>query len=144
MTGEEDGHENAEGRDYREPRTAFVGTRWNGIKNAYIRIDERNTDRPGGSRPLGYIWVPSINGDRRVLSQTLADEERLNLQAKNRQRPSGERLETLLGDDVPNCSLMELSFYVSAVWATRCRSAGSSCSLVRGVSLSTRAAQARR
>ena len=116
MTGEEDGHQNEEGRDYREPRsTAFVGTRWNGIKNAYIRIDERNTDRPRGSGPLGYIWVPSINGYRRVLSQTLADEERLNLQAKNRQRPAGERLETLFGDDVPNCSLMELSVYVSAM-----------------------------
>ena len=115
VTGEEDGHQNAEGKEYREPRTAFVGTRWNGIKNAYIRIDERNTDRPRGSRPLGYIWVPSINGYRRVLSQTLADEERLNLQARNRQRPSGERLEALFGDDVPNCSLMELSFYVSAM-----------------------------
>ena len=49
VTGEEDGHQNAEGIDYRAPRsTVFVGTRWNGIKNAYIRIDERNTDRPRG------------------------------------------------------------------------------------------------
>ena len=114
--GEEDGHQNAEGVDYREPRsTALIGTRWNGIKNAYIRIGICSTDRPRGSRPLGYIWVPSINGYRRVLSQALADEERPNLQAKNRQRPAGERLETLLGDDVPNCSLLEISFYVSAM-----------------------------
>ena len=120
VTGEEDGHPNMEGKDYREPRSsAFIGTRWNGIKNAYIRIDENNTDRPRGSRPLGYIWVPSINGYRRVLSQTLADEERLNMQAESRQRPAGERLQTLFGDGVPNCSLMELSFYVSAMGATK-------------------------
>ena len=115
VTGEEDGHQNAEGADYREPRTAFIGTRWNGIKNAYIRIDEHKTDRPRGSRPLGYTWVPSINGYRRVLSQTLVDEERINLQAKIRQRPAREGLETLFGDDVPNCSFVEISFYVSAM-----------------------------
>jgi hypothetical protein len=121
VAGEEDGHQNAEDIDYREPRsTAFIGTRWNGIKNAYIRIDECNTDRPRGSRPLAYIWVPSINGYRRVLSQAFADEERINLQANTRQRPVGERLETLFGDDVPNCSLLEISFYVSRPWATRC------------------------
>ena len=115
--GEEDGHQNAEGVDYCEPRsTAFIGTRWNGIKKAYIRIDERNTNRPRGSRPLGYIWVPSINSYHRVLSlETLADEERLDLQAKNCQQPAGERLETLFGDDVSNCSLLEISFYVSAM-----------------------------
>ena len=55
VAGEEDGHQNAEGRDYRELRIAFVGTRWDGIKNAFICIDERNTHRPRRSRPLGYI-----------------------------------------------------------------------------------------
>ena len=56
--------------DYREPwSTAFIGTRWNGILNAYIRIDPLNASSSRGSRPQGYVWVASINGYRRNLAQ---------------------------------------------------------------------------
>ena len=77
---EEDGHINAENADYRQPRVPFLGCWWSGVQNAFIRTDEFNTTRPRGSRPQGYIWVVSINGYRRTLAQTLADETRLTAQ----------------------------------------------------------------
>ena len=52
---EEDGHINAEGVDYRQPRAPFLGCAWSGVRNAFIRTDELNTTRPRGSRPQGYI-----------------------------------------------------------------------------------------
>ena len=56
---EEDGHINAEGADYRQPRPPFSGCAWSGVRNAFIRTDELNTPKPRGSRPQGYIWVIS-------------------------------------------------------------------------------------
>ena len=84
---EEDGHINAEGADYRQPRAPFNGCAWSGVRNAFIRTDELNTSRPRGSRPQGYIWVVSINGFRGTLTQTLADEARLTAQLAQQQRP---------------------------------------------------------
>ena len=36
---EEDGHENAEGLNYQQPRAPFAGTIWNGLQNGFPRID---------------------------------------------------------------------------------------------------------
>ena len=94
---EEDGHINAEGVDYRQPRPPFNGCAWSGVRNAFLRTDTLNTSRPRGSRPQGYIWVIiSINGYRRTLAQTLADEIRLTAQMALRQRPQGTSTETAL------------------------------------------------
>jgi hypothetical protein len=112
---EEDGHINAEGVDYRQPRPPFLGCAWNGVRNAFIRTDELNTTRPRGSRPQGYIWVVSINGYRRTLAQTLADETRLTAQLAQRQRPQGNTMETLFGPDVTNNSLLEMTWYIGAL-----------------------------
>ena len=86
---EEDGHVNADGVDYRQPRAPFYGCAWCGTKNAFIRTDEQNTSKPQDSRPQGYIWVASIIGFCRTLAQTLADEVRLTAQMAQRQRPQG-------------------------------------------------------
>ena len=36
---EENGHINAEGVDYRQPRPPFNGFAWSGVRNAFIRTD---------------------------------------------------------------------------------------------------------
>ena len=112
---EEDGHVNADGVDYRQPRAPFTGCAWCGTKNAFIRTDEQNTPKPRDSRPQGYIWVASINGFRRTLAQTLAEEVRLIAQMAQRQQPQGTSTETLFGPDVPNNSLMEMAWYIGAL-----------------------------
>ena len=123
---EEDGHINAVGIDYRQPRVPFVGTTWKGAKNALIRTDEFNTSRPSGSRPQGYIWVVSTNGHCRTLTQTLADEVRLVAHFAQRQRLQGTSTETLFRPNVPNNSLLEMTWYIGAlchdapyVWSDR-------------------------
>ena len=112
---EEDGHINAENVDYRQPRAPFAGCSWSGVKNAFIRTDELNVTRPRGSRPQGYIWVVSINGYRRTLAQTLADETRLTAQLAQRQRPQGTGTGTLFGPNVTNNSLLEMAWYIGAL-----------------------------
>ena len=67
---EEDGHVPTDGTNYREPRSPFTGCLWNGRMNAFVRIDQENRRRPGGTRPQGYIWVESILGWRRTRLQT--------------------------------------------------------------------------
>ena len=57
----------------------------------------------------------SINGFRRTLAQTLADEARLTAQMAQRQRPQGTSTEALFGPDVPNNSLLELTWYTGAL-----------------------------
>ena len=115
VPAEPDGHVNADGVLYREPRRPFTGTLWDALRNAFIRIDVDNRRLPTGGRPQGYIWVPSINGFRRTLAQTLLDEQRLAEQLRNAQQPrrSGQAQE-LFGPDVPNATLLEISWYVSA------------------------------
>jgi hypothetical protein len=112
---EPDGHVNADGILYREPRRPFTGTLWDALRNAFIRIGVGNRRLPTGGRHQGYIWVPSINGFRRTLAQTLLDEQRLAEQLRNAQQPrrSGQAQE-LFGPDVPNATLLEISWYVSA------------------------------
>ena len=112
---EEDGHINAEGVGYRQPRPPFNGCAWSGVRNAFIRTDALNTPRPRGSRPQGYIWVISIGGFRRMLAQTLADEARLTAQLAQRQRPQGTTTELLFGPDVTNNSLFEMAWYIGAL-----------------------------
>ena len=77
VAAEPGGHVNADGILYREPRRPFMGTLWDALRNAFIRIDVDNRRLPTGGRPQGYIWVPSINGFRRTLARTLLDEQRL-------------------------------------------------------------------
>ena len=45
---EEDGHVNAEGLIYQQPRAPFAGTIWNGTLNGFPRIDQENLRRPSG------------------------------------------------------------------------------------------------
>ena len=99
---EEGGYVPTDGRNYREPRPPFSGMLWNGRRNAFVRIDQENRRRPGGTRPQGYIWVDSILGYRRTRLQTDADEERLNEQERNNQRPRGTRSNILFGKEIPN------------------------------------------
>ena len=70
---------------------------------------------PTGGRPQGYIWVPSINGFRRTLVQTNLDEQRLAEQLWNSQQPRrpGQAMD-LFGPDLPNATLLEILWYVSA------------------------------
>ena len=70
---------------------------------------------PTGGRPQGYIWVPSINGFRRTLVQTNLDEQRLAEQLWNVQQPRrpGQAMD-LFGPDLPNATLLEILWYVSA------------------------------
>ena len=112
---EPDGHVNPDGILYREPQKPFTGTQRNALMNAYIRIDVDNRRNPTGGRPQGHIWVPSINGFRRTLAQTLIDEQRLAEQLRDAQRPRrfGQAME-LFGPDVPNATPLEISWYVSA------------------------------
>ena len=107
---EEDGHVPTDGQNYREPRPPFTGCLWNGRINAFVRIDQENRRRPGGMRPQGYIWVESILGWRRARLQTDADEERLNEMERNNQRPRGTRSNVLFGKDIPNASLLEITW----------------------------------
>ena len=76
------------------------------------------------------MLVVSINGFRRTLAQTLADEVRLTAQMAQRQRPQGTSTETLFGPNVPNNSLFEMTWYIGAlghdatyVWFDRISSA---------------------
>lgn len=112
---EEDGYVPENPINYRRPRDPFLGMSWEGLRNAFIRTDSRNSSLPRGTRPCGYIWVPSINGYRRTLEQTRLDEARLDEAERQRQRPRGTRTETLFGSDVINNSLLELTWYVSAL-----------------------------
>ena len=107
---EEDGHVPTNGQNYREPRPPFTGCLWNGRINAFVRIDQENRRRPGGTRPQGYIWVESILGWRRTRLQTDADEERLNEMERNNQRPRGTRSNVLFGKEIPNASLLEITW----------------------------------
>ena len=114
---QEDGHENAEGIIYQQPRAPFAGTIWNGLQNGFPRIDQENRQRPRGTQPHGYVWSLRINGWRRTLAQTLADETRLAEQARMRAtnlNSRGTNLE-LFGADVPNHSLLEISWYIVAM-----------------------------
>jgi len=114
---EEDGHENAEGLNYQQPRAPFAGTIWNGLQNGFPRLDQENLQRPRGTTPHGYVWSLRINGWRRTLTQTLADEARLAEQGRTRAtnlNSRGTNLE-LFGVDVPNHSLLEISWYIVAM-----------------------------
>ena len=114
---EADGHVNAEGIIYQQPRAPFAGTIWNGLQNGFPRIDQENRQRPRGTQPHGYVWSLRINGWRRTLAQTLADETRLAEQARTRAtnlNSRGSNLE-LFGADVPNHSLLEISWYIVAM-----------------------------
>ena len=107
---EEDGHIPEDGQNYREPRSPFTGTLWNGRMNAFVRIDQENRRRPGGTRPQGYIWVESILAYRRTKMQTDLDEARLNENERNRQRPQGTQTNVLFGQEIPNATLLEISW----------------------------------
>ena len=107
---EEDGHVPDGGHNYREPRPLFTGTIWNGRINAFVRLDQENLRRPGGTRPQGYIWVESILGYRRTRLQTDAGEERLNEMERNNQRPHGTRSNVLFGQEIPNAPLLEITW----------------------------------
>ena len=107
---EEDGYVPTDGRNYREPRPPFSGMIWNGLINAFVRIAQENRRRPGGTRLQGYIWVGSILGYRRTRLQTDADEKRLNEQERNNQRPHGTRSNILFGKEIPNATLLEISW----------------------------------
>ena len=78
--------------------------------NAFVRIGQENRRRPGGTRPQGYIWVGSILCYRRTRLQTDADEERLNEQEGNNQRPHGTRSNILFGKEIPNATLLEITW----------------------------------
>ena len=107
---EEDGHVPTDGRNYRQPRPPFTGMIWNGRINAFVRLDQENRRRPGGTRPQGYIWVEIIRGYRRERLQTDADEERLNEMERNNQRPRGTRSNVLFGQEIPNATLLEIAW----------------------------------
>ena len=107
---EEDGHVPTDGTNYREPRSPFTGCLWNGRTNAFVRIDQDNHRKPGGTRPQGYIWVQSILGWRRTRLQTDLDEARLNENERNRQRPQGSQTDSLFGQQIANATLLEISW----------------------------------
>ena len=107
---EEDGHVPTDGTNYREPRSPFTGCLWNGRANAFVRIDQENRRRPGGTRPQGYIWVESILAYRRTRLQTDLDEARLNEIERNRQRPQGSHTNNLFGKEIPNATLLQTSW----------------------------------
>ena len=44
VAAEPDGHVNADGILYREPRRPFTGTLWDALRNAFIRIDVDNRE----------------------------------------------------------------------------------------------------
>ena len=114
---EEDGHVNAEGLMYQQPRSPFAGTIWDGKQNGFVRIDQEIVRRPHGQKPHGYVWSTRINGWRRTLAQTLVDEARIAEQARTRAtnlNSRGSNLE-LFGANVPNHSLLEISWYIVAM-----------------------------
>jgi hypothetical protein len=112
---EEDGHPNLDGVSYVQPKAPFVGTYWSPLENAFLRIDRANTPRPRGGRPQGYVFVFSISGFRRTLAQTLLDEQRIAQDARNRQQPHRPgQAQAIFGSDVPNATLLEISWYISA------------------------------
>ena len=110
-----DGHVNAEGVNYRQPRSPFAGTRWVPIKNAFVRIDVDNRSAPKGTKPQGYVFNKALNGFRRTLAQTNYDEERFTEQDRNAEQPrrAGSTQE-MFGPEVSNATLLEISWYVSA------------------------------
>ena len=113
---EEEGHVNAEGLMYQQPRSPFAGTIYNGVLNGFPRLNQENVRRPSGNRPNGYVLSMAINGYRRTLAQALADEDRLAEQARTRGTNlnyRGTKLE-LFGTDVPNHSLLEMPWYIVA------------------------------
>ena len=91
---EEDGHVPEDGQNYHEPRPPFTGTIWNGRINAFVRLDQQNRRRPGGTRPQGYIGVESILGYRR---------ERVHARRPRRTRGASTRWSATTND------LMELA-----------------------------------
>ena len=100
-----------------QPRGPFAGTIWNGTLNGFPRIDQENLRRPSGGKPNGYVWSMKINGWRRTLAQTLADEARMSEQSRMRApnlNSRGTNLE-LSGENVPNHSLLEISWYIVAM-----------------------------
>ena len=112
---EEDGHPNVEGVQYAQPKAPFVGTYWSPLENAFLRIDRDNMPKPRGGRPQGYVFVCSINGFRRTLAQTLLDEQRIAQGARNRQQPHRPgQAQAIFGAEVPNATLLEISWYISA------------------------------
>ena len=54
--------------------------------------------------------VESILGWRRARLQTDADEEPLNEIERNNQRPRGARSNVLFGKEIPNASLLEITW----------------------------------
>ena len=117
LAAEEKGHVNAEGTNYQQPRAPFAGTLWCGKENGFPRTDQENLRRPAGTRPHGYVWSTRINGWRRTLAQTPADEARLTEQARTRAtnlNSRGTNLE-LFGPDVPSHSLLEISWCIIAM-----------------------------
>ena len=112
---EEDGHVNVERILYVQPKAPFAGTYWSAVDNAFLRIDRDNTSKPRGGRPQGYVFVCSINGFRRTLAQTLLDEQRIAQDARNRQQPHRPgQAQAIFGAEVPNATLLEISWYISA------------------------------
>ena len=115
---EEDGHVNVERILYVQPKAPFAGTYWSAVDNAFLRIDRDNTSKPRGGRPQGYVFVCSINGFRRTLAQTLLDEQRIAQDARNRQQPHRPgQAQAIFGAEVPNATLLEISWYISACGA---------------------------
>ena len=90
------------------------------MERAHERLHPHRRRQPQepdtGGRPQGYIWaLPSINGFRRTLAQTLPDEQRLAEQLRDAQQPRrAGQVMGLFGPDVPNATLLEISWYVSA------------------------------
>ena len=117
------------------PRAAVNGVHWNALKRHPERVHPHRHaqhEPPKGTKAAG------LHATSRCPRSTAT--------AQNRQRPAGERVETLFGDDATTSrtALSWRSASTSRSWATRRRCAGLSCSLVRGASRSTRVARARR
>jgi len=112
----EDGFVGPPGLVYAQPRTPYAGTIWRGDKNMFERINRDDASKPKGTRPAGYIWNEELLGWRRTEAQTLVDEARLAAQAQARQQPAREKGVKALpfGPDVPDCTWIEYSFFVSA------------------------------
>ena len=110
-----DGHTNADQIEYTAPKAPFLGTIWNGLLNGFPRVNQNDTSAPRGQRPTGYVWSVAINGWRRTLAQTLLDEQRIAEQYRNRTTRTTAGAAAILGADVPNATLSEISWYVVAI-----------------------------
>ena len=112
----EDGFVGPPGLVYAQPRTPYAGTIWRGDKNMFERINRDDVSKPKGTRPAGYIWNEELLGWRRTEAQTMVDEARLAAQAQARQQPARAKGVKALpfGPDVPDCTWIEYSFFVSA------------------------------